>query len=410
MNSPSNIARILAAPGSDIAIRAWVRHLAVQGDLIFLTLRDGSGFVQAVVSRREVDAATWAAAAAAGVESSVEVIGGSVAEPRAPGGCEIRVGKLRILHAADGPAIVSRRDDAAALLDRRHLWLRSPRQCALMAVRSTVASAARGFLVGEGFVELDAPVLTRARDAGDPADAGLLSTDYYGDRAYLSRSGRLYMAAGAAALGRVYCCGPVFAAPGSGEPERPVEKWLIEPEAAWLDCAGAMDLAERLVMSIASRTLSDHRDLLAVVLERDPGPIEKAVGGGFPRPGSGPDEHPQRLRFVEEPPAGHGDFTLAPHPEDPRRELSFALVAPGEPGALLYGGERTTDRELLAQRIAEHRLSRRDLEWLLDLGSYGSFDHSGFSLDLERVVAWLTGARHEWEVIPFPRFRDRIHP
>jgi asparaginyl-tRNA synthetase len=441
----SSIKDVAAHAERTVRLRGWLYNKTGKGKLIFLQVRDGTGIIQCVVSRREVDEDVWERAQALGQESSLAVVGEVKRDERSKIGYEIHVQDLEVFQIAEGYPITPKEHSSPFLLDHRHLWIRSRRQHAILTIRSTVALAMREFFAREGFINLDAPVFTPNACEGTST---LFATDYFGDTAYLTQSGQLYMEAGAAAFGKVYCFGPTFRAEKSKSRRHLTEFWMIEPEMAWADLDDVMDLAERFTVFIVEQVLAAHRDLLTEVLERDCRVFERTVEGGFPRVAYGeavawldgfyrgragePDwdgktEFPwggdfggddetyfsqqyDRPIFVHRYPAAVKAFYMEPDPDDPRLSLSVDMLAPEGYGEIIGGGQRASSLEYLLGQIDRHGLRRQDFEWYLDLRRYGAFPHAGFGLGLERTLTWLTGIHHLREAIPFPRLLNRLSP
>ncbi len=317
-------------------------------------------------------------------------------------------------------------------MDHRHLWLRSGRPQATMRVRAEVVRAMTDHLDGIGFLRVDAPILTPASVEGTST---LFQTEYFDlGHAYLTQSGQLYNEAAAMALGRVYCFGPTFRAEKSKTRRHLTEFWMLEPEAAFMDLEGYMDLAEGFVAGVVARVLDRCRRELAL-LERDLGPLER-VTAPFPRISY--DEALRRLErkgmrvewgedlggdeetavseefdrpvFVHRYPARCKAFYMQPDPARPEVVLGADLLAPEGYGEIIGGGQRVHDLALLEERLAEHGLSRETYQWYLDLRRYGSVPHSGFGIGIERTVAWICGLDHVREAVPFPRLLNRLTP
>jgi asparaginyl-tRNA synthetase len=318
-------------------------------------------------------------------------------------------------------------------MEHRHLWLRSSRPNAVLRIRGTIVDACRQFMSQEGFLLIDAPVLTPAACEGTTT---LFETDYFGQTAYLTQSGQLYMEAAAMAFGKVYCFGPTFRAEKSKTRRHLTEFWMIEPEMAFCDLAQDMEIAQGMVAHVVGRVLADCSAELAL-LERDRAPLERVVAGKpFPRlqyddaieilksKGSqiewgsdlgGEDETLLSQDFdtpvlVHRYPAAVKAFYMKQDPEDDRLALCVDMLAPEGYGEIIGGGQREDDLGKLEGRIAAHGLPREAFEWYLDLRKYGSVPHAGFGMGIERVVGWLCGVPHVRETIPFPRTLQRIYP
>ncbi len=395
-------------------------------------MRDGTGVVQAVIAKPQVDAAVWERFAGLTLETSLVVEGSVRAEPRAPGGYELTVADLRIIGESpiDYP-IQPKEHGVDFLLDHRHLWLRSPRQAAILRIRSEIEQAIHDFFYARDFVRVDTPILTAA--IGERS--GLFSTEYFDlGNAYLAQTGQLYGEAAAAALGRIYTFGPTFRAEKSKTRRHLAEFWMIEPEVAFNDSNDNMTLQEDLLSSVVARCLDRCATHLAE-LERDTSLLAN-VTAPFPRisyteavdilhrKGStvrwGDDlgaedesllvEGYDRPVFIYNYPKEAKAFYMKENPDDPRTVLCDDCLAPEGYGEIIGGSQREDDYEKLAGRIREEGLPIDAYGWYLDLRRYGTFPHAGFGLGLERTVAWICGLPHVRETIPFARMMQRLTP
>ena len=418
--------------GQEVRVQGWLHNKRSSGKIQFLIVRDGSGFAQAVVARSAVPEAAWAAAEAAGQESSLELTGKVKEDKRAPGGYEVDVTGLTVHQAVHDYPITPKEHGTAFLMEHRHLWLRSPRQHAILRVRHAVVKAVRDFLDDAGYTLVDAPIFTPAACEGTTT---LFGVPYFDEgTAYLTQSGQLYSEATAAAHGRVYCFGPTFRAEKSKTRRHLTEFWMVEPEMAFARLDDAITLAEQLVCALVGRVLETRREELKV-LERDTAKLEN-VRPPFPRlhyddaikliegKGSqtqwgsdfgGTDETIiaqayERPVVVHRFPSAIKAFYMAPDPERPELSLSADVLAPEGYGEIVGGGERLADGELLLKRIREHGLPEEDFRWYLDLRRYGTVPHAGFGMGIERVVTWICGIEHLRETIAFPRMLYRIYP
>ena len=417
--------------GELVSVRGWVASARSSGKIAFLQVRDGSGIVQCVVSRRDVSEKAWEAAVAATQESTVYVAGRARRDERAPGGVELHVTDLALLHLTHDFPITPKEHGTAFLMEHRHLWLRSNRQRAALRVRSEVEQGIRDFFYERAYTLIDSPILTPAACEGT---ATLFETDYFGDKAYLSQSGQLYLEPAAAALGKVYCFGPTFRAEKSKTRRHLMEFWMVEPEVAFLEFDGLMELAQEFLVYLVARVLDRSAEDLKV-LERDTAKLAN-VQAPFPRVSydeaveilrqekgqfewgediGGDEETLLAARFdrplmVHRYPAAMKAFYMQPDPADPKKALALDVLAPEGYGEIIGGSQRIHDHDLLLQRIQEHNLPIEAFQWYLDVRKYGTFPHSGFGMGVERFVAWMCGLTHVRETIPYPRMLYRIYP
>jgi asparaginyl-tRNA synthetase len=418
--------------GADVTIKGWLHNRRSSGKIHFLILRDGTGFIQAVMSKAAVGDELFTKADHLSQETSVIVTGTARADKRAPSGFEIDVKELTVVGASHDFPITPKEHGVDYLLDRRHLWMRSERQQAILRVRHEIIDAVRDFFNSRGFILTDAPVFTPAACEGTTT---LFPVEYFEDqKAYLTQSGQLYIEATAMALGRVYCFGPTFRAEKSKTRRHLTEFWMVEPEMAYADLDDVMNLAESLVASVVARVLDRRRRELKV-LERDTAKLE-TVQTPFPRitydeainrlraAGSeiewggdfgGPDETALAQQFdrpvmVHRYPTAVKAFYMKPDPERADLALGVDVLAPEGYGEIIGGGERLADLDLLLKRIEEHQLPKEAFEWYLDLRRYGTVPHGGFGMGIERVVAWICGLEHVRETIPYPRMLYRLYP
>ena len=427
-----SIAELADHVGEEVTIRGWVYNWRKKGKLRFIILRDGFGYLQCIVFRPEVDDGVWETAVELTQESSVEVTGTVVTDERAPGGFELKVCGLETIHRAPEFPIGKKDHGPDFLLNHRHLWLRSKRQHAIMRVRSEVEFAIRDFFQARGYTLIDSPILTPAACEGT---SSLFETEYFGDTAYLSQSGQLYLEPAAAALGKVFCFGPTFRAEKSKTRRHLTEFWMVEPEVAWLRFDGLLDLCEEFLSEVVSRVLETCPEDLER-LERDVSKLESTTKRPYPRLdyaeavakleelGSdiefgedlGGDDETMLTELYDRPllitryPAAVKAFYMQPDPSDPSRALAVDVLAPEGYGEIIGGSERSDSLEHLEKKIAEHGLPREAFEWYLDIRRYGSFPHSGFGMGIERFVAWICGVPHLRETIPYPRLINRIYP
>ena len=418
--------------GEEVTIKGWLHNRRSSGKIHFLTLRDGSGFIQAVMSKAAVGDEVFRAADHLSQETSVIVTGMARADARAPSGYEIDVKSLKVVGESHDYPITPKEHGVDFLLDRRHLWIRSERQQAILRVRHEIINAVRDYFNSRGFILADTPIFTPAACEGTTT---LFPAQYFEEQtAYLTQSGQLYNEANAMALGRVYCFGPTFRAEKSKTRRHLTEFWMVEPEMAFADLNDVMNLAEGLVVSVVARVLEKRRRELTV-LERDTSKLE-SVQAPFPRityddavarlqaqglpitwggDFGGPDETALSGEFdrpvmVHRYPAAVKAFYMKPDPERAELALGVDVLAPEGYGEIIGGGERLADLDLLLARLKAHNLPQEAFEWYLDLRRYGTVPHGGFGMGIERVVAWICGLEHVRETIPYPRMLYRLYP
>ena len=417
--------------GQEVVLRGWLYNKRSSGKLHFMQLRDGSGVVQCVVFKGDVEAELFERCNHLPQESSLVVRGQVRREARSPIGYEVGVRDLEVVQEAEPYPITPKEHGVSFLLDHRHLWLRSMRPGAILKIRSEICKACRDFMEERDFVLVDAPIFTPAACEGTST---LFETAYFDDTAYLTQSGQLYMEAAAMALGKVYCFGPTFRAEKSKTRRHLTEFWMIEPEMAYCDLEGAMALAEDMVLYVIDRVL-DRRGEELKVLDRDTAKLEQ-VSRPFPRItydaaierlavlgsdiawGSdlgGDDEtllasEFESPVFVHRYPSAVKAFYMKEDAQDLRLALCMDLLAPEGYGEIIGGGQREDDLAVLQHKIATHQLPQEAFSWYLDLRRYGSVEHAGFGMGIERVVAWLCGLQHVRETIPFPRMMQRLYP
>jgi asparaginyl-tRNA synthetase len=418
--------------GETVTLRGWVVTTRSSGKIAFVVIRDGSGTVQGVLSKKEVPESTWAAFAGLTQETSVAITGLVREEPRSLGGFEISVTGLEVLGPSVDYPITPKEHGTTYLFEHRHLWLRSRRQVAIARVRHEVVQAIRDYFYQEGFTLVDTPILTGA--IGEEA-GNLFATDYFDlGKAYLAQTGQLYVEAAAAALGKVYCFGPTFRAEKSKTRRHLTEFWMVEPEVAFNDSDANMRLQESFVSYIVARALDRRKEELKE-LERDTAPLEQ-VQPPFPRISysdavarlnqlgsdlqwgadlGGDDEtllakEHDRPVFVYDYPKQVKAFYMKENPADPRTVLNNDCLAPEGYGEIIGGSQREDDYDRLLARIHQQGLDPEVYRWYLDLRKYGTFVHAGFGLGIERTVAWICGIPHIREAIAFPRQIHRLYP
>lgn len=417
--------------GEIVTIRGWLRSRRDSGKLHFLTVRDGTGDIQAVVSKKAVGDDQFMGSTSLTQESSMIVSGKLRQDDRAPGGYELDVSQIEAVQVAAPFPIQPKEHGVGFLMEHRHLWLRSHRQHAILRIRHEIIRACRNFFDERGFVLVDSPIFTPNACEGTTT---LFQTQYFDETAYLTQSGQLYSEATAAAFAKVYCFGPTFRAEKSKTRRHLMEFWMVEPEVAFAQLADMMELAEQFLTAIVQRVLETRRKELAV-LERDVAKLERIVPpfprvtyeeaiGILQRKGNatkqgddfGGDEETilsnefDRPVIVHHYPTSLKAFYM--QPDSDRRDLALCMdvLAPEGYGEIIGGGQRIHDLTLLRERLQEHHLPEEAFKWYLDLRQYGSVPHAGFGMGIERAVAWICGLDHVRETIPFPRMLYKLYP
>ncbi|WP_239635486.1 asparagine--tRNA ligase [Paenibacillus sp. H1-7] len=414
-----------------VTIGCWLHNKRSSGKIQFLQLRDGSGFIQAVVVKSEVPEDVWEAAGKLTQESSLYVTGTVREDTRSKSGYELTVTGIEIIQVSSDYPITPKEHGVDYLMDHRHLWIRSPRQRAILVVRAQIIRAIQQFFDERGFHLVDPPILTPSSCEGT---TNLFHTKYFDEDAFLTQSGQLYMEAAAMALGRVYSFGPTFRAEKSKTRRHLIEFWMIEPEMAFVTHEENLKIQEQFVSHIVQSVLQHCSNELEV-LERDTSKLEK-IRAPFPRitydeavaflKANGHEfdwgedfgaphetaiaEKYETPVFITHYPTEIKAFYMKPDPSRPEVVLCADMIAPEGYGEIIGGSQRIDDPELMEQRFTEHELSKEAYQWYLDLRKYGSVPHSGFGLGLERTVAWICGLDHVRETIPFPRLLYRLYP
>ncbi len=425
------VEKIAQFEGQEVLLQGWLAAKRSSGKIHFLQVRDGTGTIQCVMVKANSDEEEFAAADRCPQESSIEVKGTVRKDARSPIGFEIEATSFKIVAEAEPYPISPKDHGTAFLMEHRHLWLRSRRQHAILRIRATIVRAIRDYFDNNGFLLVDAPILTPAACEGTTT---LFELDYFGEKAYLTQSGQLYNEATAAAFGKTYCFGPTFRAEKSKTRRHLMEFWMVEPEMAYADLEENMRVAEDFLVYVVGRVLEERQVELAT-LERDLAPLE-AVKGPFPRVhykdavaklqelGSdivdgedfGADDETVLTKLYDRPiivhhyPSAAKAFYMKPDPDDPKYCFSMDVLAPEGYGEVIGGGQREESKEVLEAAIEAHKLPKEAFEWYLDLRRYGSVPHSGFGLGVERTVAWICGLPHIRETIPFPRMLEKITP
>ncbi|HHF53318.1 MAG TPA: asparagine--tRNA ligase [candidate division WOR-3 bacterium] len=421
--------------GEEVEIRGWVYNKRSSGKVRFVIVRDGTGFLQCVMVKSNLTDEVFELYDELSLETSVIVNGKIREDRRAPGGVELEVQDLKIVgKSVNFPIPKVREDnipDVGVLLPLRHLWLRTRKQWALMRIRHTVEKAIHDFFDKNGFIRIDAPILTPSACEGTTT---LFETDYFGEKAYLTQSGQLYMEAACMAHGRVYCFGPTFRAEKSKTRRHLMEFWMVEPEIAYAELPDIMENAERFVSYIVERILEERKEELKI-LERDISKLEH-ISPPFPKityteaveilkkkgfkfewgDDFGGDEETAISEEFDKPvivhryPAKIKAFYMKRDPQNPELALCMDMLAPEGYGEIIGGGQREDSLEELEKRFNEYDLPKEAYEWYLDLRRYGTVPHGGYGLGIERTIAWISGIRHVREAVPFPRLLEKIYP
>lgn len=414
-----------------VTLSGWLYNKRSSKKVHFLELRDGAGTVQCIVGINDVSPELFAEADRLTQESTLEITGVVRAHPKRPNEFEIGVTDFRAIGESPDYPISPKEHGTDFLMDHRHLWLRSKRQHAIVRVRHAIIQAIRSFFDDRGFTLVDAPIFTPNACEGTST---LFATEFHGQPAFLTQSGQLYMEAAAAAFGKVYCFGPTFRAEKSKTRRHLAEFWMVEPEVAFMDLEGDMELAEQFLSAIAAHVLATRKPELAT-LERDLAKLD-AIQPPFPRityleaidilkaaghdakfgDDFGGDEETvisskfDRPVIVHHYPASLKAFYMKRAPENSELALGMDVLAPEGYGEVIGGGQREEDLATLEASIEAHKLPREAFQWYFDLRRYGTFPHSGFGLGVERTVAWMCGLPHVRETIPFPRMLNRLSP
>lgn len=428
----TTIKEIAGHVGKEVKLGGWLYNKRSSGKIQFLQLRDGTGFIQGVLVKSQVAPEVWDAAKQLTQESSLYIWGTVREDERAPGGFELDVTNLEVIQVAEEYPIAKKEHGVDFLLDHRHLWIRSPRQRAILTIRAEIIKALQQYLNDEGFTLVDPPVLTPSSCEGT---TNLFHTKYFDEDAYLTQSGQLYMEAAAMTLRKVYSFGPTFRAEKSKTRRHLIEFWMIEPEMVFVEHEESLKIQENMVAHVVRHVL-DNCEAELKTLGRDISRLEK-VTAPFPRitydeavellhkEGFSDFEwgedfgapHETKIAesfekpvFITHYPTEIKAFYMKPDPNRPEVVLCADLIAPEGYGEIIGGSQRIDDPELMRQRYEEHNLPKEAYQWYMDLRKYGSVPHSGFGLGLERTVAWICGLDHVRETIPFPRMLNRLYP
>lgn len=418
--------------GKTIQVRGWIYRTRSSGNIVFMTLRDVTGVLQATVKRGNLPDAEFEDAVKALIESSVKITGVVKEDVRAPGGYELQVTNLVVVNFAE-PFPITKDQSPEFLMDQRHLWIRSRKLTSILKVRSTVVGAIHSFFRGKGFYEFDAPVLQPNQCEGGST---LFEVKYYEDKTFLSQSWQLYAEAGVFALERIYNMGPTFRAEKSKTSRHLSEFWMAEMEAAWMDLSDVTLLAKEEVKYILTQVLERNKKELEI-LGQDISNLERIVNEEFPtitytralrilKEKEGMEiDWGKDLRTVEEDnlmkhfstpvvvtnyPLEIMAFYKPKDEKDPRTALCFDMLAPGGYGEIIGGSQRSTDIAAMTERLEQMGERVENYQWYFDLRRFGSVPHSGYGLGVERLVAWICKAENIKDTIPFPRTLLRFRP
>jgi asparaginyl-tRNA synthetase len=436
----TTVAEVGKHEGESVTLRGWLYNLRESGKLLFPIFRDGTGFIQGVMHVKSVSPEVFENVKKLTQESSVVVTGSVRADKRAKGGYELDVHDVQIVERVpdEDPYPISLKDHGVEfLMDHRHLWVRSPRQVAILRLRAEIIKAARDFFDERGFTLTDPPIITPAACEGTST---LFEVDYFDEPAFLTQSGQLYIEATAMALGKVYSFGPTFRAEKSKTRRHLTEFWMVEPEVAYAQLDDIMDLAENFITFIVQRVLERRRGELETIgrdvtkLENVSTPFPRITyddavqllqgghargaletrfewGGDF----GSPDETYISSQFekpvmIHRYPAKVKAFYMEPDPQRPELALCLDVLAPEGYGEIIGGSQRMSSYKLLRERIREHGLPEEAFKWYLDLRKFGGVPHAGFGMGIERAVAWICGLEHVRETIPFARMLHKMYP
>ncbi|WP_121612038.1 asparagine--tRNA ligase [Mesobacillus foraminis] len=428
----TTISEVYKYVDQEVKIGAWLANKRSSGKIAFLQLRDGTGFIQGVVVKSEVEEEVFQLAKSITQESSLYVTGKVQKDERSPLGFEMQVTGIEVIHQAVDYPITPKEHGTEFLMDHRHLWLRSRRQHAVMKVRNEIIRATYEFFNQEGFTKVDPPILTGSSPEGG---SELFHTKYFDEDAYLSQSGQLHLEAAAMALGKVFSFGPTFRAEKSKTRRHLIEFWMIEPEMAFYEHEDNLKVQEQYVSYIVQSVLKNcqvelktlgrdtskleniqapfpritYDDALKLLHEKGFTDVQWGDDFGAPHETAIAETYDKPV-FITHYPTSLKAFYMKPAPDRPEVVLCADLIAPEGYGEIIGGSERIHDFDLLKKRLDEHELPLETYQWYLDLRQYGSVPHSGFGLGLERTVAWISGVEHVRETIPFPRLLNRLYP
>lgn len=427
--SISNIAKF---ENQVVKLQGFVANQRGNKKIRFINFRDGSGFIQVVAKLDSLGEELFALVEKLTQESPIEITGLVSSDSRSKIGFEIALETINVIKEVVDYPITPKDHGTDFLMNHRHLWLRSSRQQAALALRSKIIYGLTDFFQNEGFFKFDSPFLM-----GTSAEGGseVFKTDYFGQPAFLSQSGQLYAEAGAYALGKVWTLGPTFRAEESKTKKHLTEFWMLEPEVAYAKHDDNLKLQENMIKSVINYVLENATYELDV-LGRDIDTLRSIVEKPFARVSYddaikflqtqseelhlkwGEDfgaPHEKALAaeygcvFIERFPTEIKAFYMQPTPNRPETVEAADLLVP-EFGEIIGGSERISDYDLLKSRLIENNLDLEEYGWYLDLREFGGIPTSGFGLGLERFICFIGGLEHIREAIPFARFVNRIKP
>lgn len=413
--------------GKKVKIRGWIYRSRQQGKLNFVVVRDSTGILQCAVKKGVVAEDHFEDASNALLESAVIVEGTIEKDARAPGGFELQASHFHVLHFSEVFPI-SKDQSTEFLLDVRHLWLRSRELTAAMKIKAKVLEAIRQYCKKEGYVETTPPILSSSAAEGGST---LFEVPYFGKKAFLSQSAQLHLEALIFSLEKVYAITPSFRAEKSRTTKHLTEYWHFEGEAAHCTHEEIMAFEEQLVAFVCHAVARECQKELAVLgkkpedLEKIKAPFQKipyaeAVAilqkNGFKfKEGDdfGADEETALMSDFDQPvfvtnfPAAMKPFYMKENPDGTVN--NHDLIAPGG-GELIGGSERETDLKLIEKKLKAAGEKLENYAWYLDLRKFGSVQHSGFGLGVERLVKWVAGLEHIRDATAFPRVTNRAYP
>ncbi|OQB24916.1 MAG: Asparagine--tRNA ligase [Firmicutes bacterium ADurb.Bin182] len=437
----------------ELEVEGWIKTVREGKTLGFIELNDGTAFksVQIVYERDRIPADVIKSM---GTGCAISVKGVLVLTPDAQQPFEIKAGNIEVIGRCDADyPLQKKRHSLEFLRSIQHLRARTNTFQATFRIRSAVAHAIHRFFEERGFLYVHTPILTGSDCEGagemfrvttlDPKEPPLndegevdFTKDFFGRSANLTVSGQLYGEAFAMAFRNIYTFGPTFRAENSNTARHAAEFWMIEPEMAFCDLNGDMDLAEDMIKYIISDVLARFpqemaffnqfidKDLLArldnvknskferisyteavKILENSGQAFGYPVGWGLELQ----TEHERFLTeqvfkkpvFVTDYPKEFKAFYMRMN-DDNKTVAAADLLVPGV-GEIIGGSQREERLSMLEKRIAELGMDISDYKWYLELRRYGGVKHSGFGMGFERLVMYLTGMSNIRDVLPFPR-------